>query len=56
MKTPNIYGADIDKKILKNEDRIKTFFVDQTNPETIKTMFKNIGVDEFDIILRRWLA
>ena len=47
----NIYGADIDKDILKDEERIKTFFVDQTNPETIKTLFENIGVDEFDIIL-----
>ena len=27
------------------------FFVDQTNPETIKKLFQNIGVDEFDIIL-----
>ena len=47
----NIYGADIDKKILKNENRIKTFFVDQTNPTTIHKMFKDIGVDNFDIIL-----
>ena len=46
-----IYGADIDKKILKNENKIKTFYVDQTNPQTIKTMFENIGVEKFDIIL-----
>ena len=47
----NIYGADIDKGILKNEERIKTFFVDQTKPETIKNMFKDIGVAQFDVIL-----
>jgi hypothetical protein len=47
----NIYGADIDKKILNNENRIKTFFVDQTNPETIKKMFIETGVKKFDIIL-----
>ena len=47
----SIYGADIDKKILKNEERIKTFYVDQTNPETIKDMFKNMQVNKFDIIL-----
>ena len=47
----NIYGADIDKKILKNENRIKTFYVDQTNPTTIHKMYKDIGVDNFDIIL-----
>ena len=47
----NIYGADIDKEILINESRIKTFYVDQTNPDTIKKMFKEIGVEKFDVIL-----
>ena len=47
----NIYGADIDKKILKNEDRIKTFYVDQTSPTEIANMFGKIGVNNFDIIL-----
>jgi len=51
FENANIYGADIDKEILKNENRIKTFYVDQTNPETIKLMYENIGVDKFDIIL-----
>ena len=46
-----IYGADIDKEILKDEERIKTYFVDQTKPEIIKKMFEKIGVKEFDIIL-----
>ena len=36
FKNANIYGADIDKNILKNEDRIETFYVDQTDPITIK--------------------
>ncbi len=47
----NIYGADIDKNILKNEERIKTFYVDQTRPDTIKEMFKNMGIPKFDVIL-----
>ena len=51
FENANIYGADIDRDILKNEERIKTFYVDQTDPEKIKTMFKNIGVEKFDIIL-----
>ena len=51
FENAEIYGADIDKKILKNENKIKTFYVDQTNPQTIKTMFENIGVEKFDIIL-----
>ncbi len=47
----NIYGADIDEKILKNDERIKTFYVDQTDPKTISLLFKNIGIRKFDIIL-----
>ena len=51
FKNANIYGADIDKNILKNEERIKTFYVDQTDPTTIKEMFRDIGISKFDIIL-----
>ena len=51
FKNAQIYGADIDKTILKDEERIKTFYVDQTNPESVKELFKNIGVKKFDIIL-----
>ena len=51
FKNAQIYGADIDKSILKNEERIKTFFVDQANPESIKKLFNSIGELKFDIIL-----
>ena len=51
FKNANILGADIDKNILKNEDRIKTFYVDQTDPKSIKEMFEKIGIKKFDIIL-----
>ena len=51
FENANIYGADIDKDILKNDERIKTFYVDQTDPVKIKALFKNIGVEKFDIIL-----
>lgn len=51
FENANIYGADIDKNILKNENRIKTFFVDQTDPNTIKELFNNIGEVKFDVIL-----
>tara|TARA_Y100000992_G_C21214397_1_gene467092 strand:- start:325 stop:1032 length:708 start_codon:yes stop_codon:yes gene_type:complete len=47
----NIYGADVDKNILKNEDRIRTYYVDQTDPTTINELFLNIGDVKFDIIL-----
>jgi len=51
FENANIYGADIDRDILTDEDRIKTFFVDQTDPEAINLLFKKIGVDQFDVIL-----
>jgi len=37
-----IYGADFDKEILFEEDRIRTFFVDQTNPKTLETLSQNL--------------
>ena len=46
-----IFGADIDIKILKKEERINTFYVDQTDPKTINELFFNIGITNFDIIL-----
>ena len=51
FENAQIYGADIDREILKDEDRIKTFYVDQTNPKIISRMYDQIGVSEFDIIL-----
>ena len=33
-----IYGADVDKKILKNEEKIKTYYVDQTDKNSINEM------------------
>jgi len=47
----HIFGADIDYKILKDETRITTHYVDQTNPQSIKKMYDYFGVNKFDIIL-----
>lgn len=47
----NIYGADIDKNILFEDERINTFYVDQLNTDSIKSMWKKIGVKNFDIII-----
>lgn len=33
-----IFGADIDRNILFAEERIRTFFVDQTEPESLKEL------------------
>ena len=48
----SVFGADIDKDILFNEDRISTFYCDQTNPEVIKDMWNHAALEEpFDIII-----
>jgi len=46
-----IYGADIDKKILFEEDRIKTFFIDQKNKNDILKMWSEINKSNFDLIV-----
>jgi hypothetical protein len=49
----NIYGADIDKRILFSSDRIKTYYCDQTNTQSINNLWNNSDLInlEFDIIL-----
>ena len=51
FKNAQIYGADIDKDIIFQENRIKTFYVDQMNNTSIETMWKEIGIQNFDIII-----
>lgn len=47
-----IFGADIDKDILIQFPKIKTFYCDQTDPECIKNMWLNELLEEnFDIII-----
>jgi hypothetical protein len=45
-----IYGADFDDKILFEEKRIKTFFVDQTNPDTLEQLNHSVP-DKLDLII-----
>ena len=45
-----IIGADIDKRILFEEDRIKTFFVDQTSTTSLNNL-KNKLSNKFDLII-----
>ena len=51
FKNAQIYGGDIDKDILFKSDRIKTYFVDQLNALSVITMWKKIGLQNFDIII-----
>lgn len=46
----DIFGADIDDKILINENKISTYYCDQTDPTCIQKMWKTID-KKFDIIV-----
>ena len=48
--TATIYGADIDRDILFQEERLLTYYCDQTKPAEIKAMWETIPV-EFDVII-----
>lgn len=47
----DIYGADIDKRVLFEEHRIKTFYVDQCDPAVIAGMWSDIGINDFDLMI-----
>jgi hypothetical protein len=38
-----VYGADVDRRVLFEEERISTFFVDQTDPQTFVELEKRCG-------------
>jgi hypothetical protein len=46
-----VIGADIDRASLFAEDRIKTFWVDQTDPQAIAAMWDEVGMDNFDLMI-----
>ncbi len=47
-----IYGADIDKDILFNTNKINTYYCDQTKPDVIQKMWSEPKLQEnFDIII-----
>ena len=46
----NIFGIDIDKKILFKENRIQTFYGDQTNTKELNKIYKKIK-KKFDLII-----
>jgi hypothetical protein len=47
----NVYGADIDKRILFTEERIKTYFLDQTQPDTFTSLKTELNNIKFDLII-----
>jgi hypothetical protein len=46
-----VFGADIDRDILFEENRIKTFYIDQLNPQSILDFWSLTGTDEFDFMV-----
>jgi hypothetical protein len=50
LPNAQIYGGDVDRGILFNEDRIQTFFVDQLRLETINNFFNNLP-DDLDLFI-----
>jgi hypothetical protein len=50
FRNAKIYGADIDKKILINSRRVKTFYVDMLNSKSVNNMWKKI-TDKIDIFI-----
>jgi hypothetical protein len=47
----NVYGADIDRDVLFEEHRIKTFYIDQLDPVAIEQFWKEVGESDFDFML-----
>lgn len=52
FKNARIFGADIDRNILFETERIKTYYCDQTNPKDIENLWNDVDLkDNFDIII-----
>ena len=46
-----IHGADIDRTILFSEDRIATYWVDQTAPASLEELGRTLSPRKFDLII-----
>jgi hypothetical protein len=51
FKNANVCGADVDRRILFEDQGIWTFYVDQTNPKTIEELWNSFEDTKFDIIV-----
>jgi len=51
LPNSDIYGADIDKDILFETDRIKTTYLDQLNYSTFKELSAKFGNIKYDLII-----
>jgi hypothetical protein len=46
-----IVGLDIDENILFSDERIETFYVDQTNASTVTAVLEKFPLNHFDVII-----
>jgi hypothetical protein len=46
-----VTGADIDRAILFQEDRIRTFYVDQTSRDSVERLARDLGTVQFNFML-----
>ena len=46
-----VVGADIDRRVLFSEERIVTYFVDQTDPETLRELAQRFQKNSFDLFI-----
>ncbi len=46
-----VFGADLDERILFTEDRIKTYFVDQTNLASFDQLATQLPIGDFDLVI-----
>ena len=51
LPNAQVFGADIDKRILFNEDRIRTHYVDQTKPDSFDELYAHLSDDMFDLMI-----
>lgn len=51
LPNANIYGADIDKNILFNEERVNTCYVDQLDIKTFDNIKSTFGDIKYDLII-----
>ena len=51
LPTAQIFGADIDRSILFSEERIKTFYVDQTCEASFDDLAIALGSRDFDFVI-----
>jgi len=47
----DVVGADIDRDVLFTEDRISTFYVDQTDAKSVRALWEQVGGDDFDLMI-----